>query len=148
MKAGGHPMISAPIGMMRHEHDHHGERLAQLEALTGECVVPEGACASWQALYVGMRKLIDDVREHVHLENNVLFRRFGACGTAEADDGRDDGVRRLKSGTDRRCLCPRPGGAYSAAFIVSAPLRARVEMPCRLRSATRSNRSITQSVRW
>lgn len=78
MKAGGHPMISAPIGMMRHEHDDHGERLAQLEALTQDCVVPPGACSSWQALYVGVRKLIDDVREHVHLENNVLFSRFGA----------------------------------------------------------------------
>jgi regulator of cell morphogenesis and NO signaling len=78
MNAGGHPMISAPIGMMRHEHDDHGERLAQLEALTHDCVVPPGACASWQALYVGVRKLIDDVREHVHLENNVLFSRFGA----------------------------------------------------------------------
>jgi regulator of cell morphogenesis and NO signaling len=78
MNAGGHPMISAPIGMMRHEHDDHGERLAQLEALTNDCVVPPEACASWQALYVGVRKLIDDVREHVHLENNVLFSRFGA----------------------------------------------------------------------
>lgn len=78
MNRGGHPMISAPIGMMRHEHDHHGERLAHLEALTNDCVVPPGACASWQALYVGVRKLIDDVREHVHLENNVLFSRFGA----------------------------------------------------------------------
>lgn len=78
MNRGGHPMISAPIGMMRHEHDDHGERLAHLEAITHDCVVPPGACASWQALYVGVRKLIDDVREHVHLENNVLFSRFGA----------------------------------------------------------------------
>jgi regulator of cell morphogenesis and NO signaling len=78
MQAGGHPMIHMPIGMMRHEHDEHGGRLAQLEALTHDCVAPPEACASWQALYVGLRKLVDDVREHVHLENNVLFPRFGA----------------------------------------------------------------------
>jgi regulator of cell morphogenesis and NO signaling len=78
MCAGGHPMIHMPIGMMRSEHDEHGERLAQLEALTHDCVTPPEACASWQALYAGLRKLIDDVREHVHLENNVLFPRFAA----------------------------------------------------------------------
>ena len=32
MRAGGHPMIHGPIGRMRHEHDEHGERLANLEA--------------------------------------------------------------------------------------------------------------------
>jgi regulator of cell morphogenesis and NO signaling len=78
MRSGGHPMIHMPIGMMRGEHDEHGERLAQLEALTHDCVTPPEACASWQALYAGLRKLIDDVREHVHLENNVLFPRFVA----------------------------------------------------------------------
>ena len=78
MNAGGHPMIRMPIGAMRGEHDEHGERLAQLEALTHDCVPPPEACASWQALYAGLRKLVDDVREHVHLENNVLFPRFGA----------------------------------------------------------------------
>jgi regulator of cell morphogenesis and NO signaling len=77
MKAGGHPMITSPIGVMRHEHDEHGERLAHLEHLTDDCTVPPEACASWRALYAGVRKLVDDVREHVHLENNVLFGRFG-----------------------------------------------------------------------
>jgi len=78
MKSGGHPMLHMPIGVMRGEHDEHGQRLAQLEALTHDCVVPPEGCASWQALYAGVRKLVDDVREHVHLENNVLFVRFGA----------------------------------------------------------------------
>lgn len=76
MQAGGHPMIHAPIEVMRHEHDEHGERLANLERLAQDCVPPEEACGSWRALYVGVRKLVDDVREHVHLENNVLFPRF------------------------------------------------------------------------
>lgn len=78
MQAGGHPMIHAPIGMMRNEHDEHGARLAALEELTHACVAPAEACASWRALYTGVRKLIDDVHEHVHLENNVLFAGFGA----------------------------------------------------------------------
>ncbi|MCK7473679.1 MAG: hemerythrin domain-containing protein [Rhodopseudomonas palustris] len=78
MRAGGHPMIHVPIGMMRGEHDEHGERLAQLEALTHDCVPPPEACASWRGLYAGVRKLVDDVREHVRLENNAPFPRYGA----------------------------------------------------------------------
>ena len=76
MRAGGHPMITHPIGRMRHEHDEHGERLANLEALAHNFELPEEACSTWRALYTGVRKLIDDVHQHVHLENNVLFARF------------------------------------------------------------------------
>lgn len=76
MRAGGHPMITHPISHMRHEHDEHGERLANLEALAHNFELPEEACPTWRALYTGVRKLIDDVHQHVHLENNVLFVRF------------------------------------------------------------------------
>jgi len=76
LRQGGHPMIGHPIAQMRHEHDHHGEQLRRLEALAGGFVLPEGACRSWQALYGGVAKLADDVMEHIHLENNVLFPRF------------------------------------------------------------------------
>jgi regulator of cell morphogenesis and NO signaling len=71
-------MIRHPIGRMRDEHDEHGERLANLQALAHDFELPEEACSTWRALYAGVRKLIDDVHEHVHLENNVLFARFEA----------------------------------------------------------------------
>lgn len=76
MRAGGHPMIAAPIGRMRFEHDEHGERLANLVRLARGFELPAEACPTWHALYAGVRKLIDDVHEHVHLENNILFARF------------------------------------------------------------------------
>jgi regulator of cell morphogenesis and NO signaling len=82
MRQGGHPMIHAPIGRMQVEHDEHGERLARLEALTHGLALPEVACPTWRALYAGLRKLIDDVHEHVHLENNDLFARFQAAPRA------------------------------------------------------------------
>lgn len=78
MRRGGHPMIGQPIGMMRHEHDGHGAQIRALEALTTGGVPPAGACNTWRALYTGTRKLTDDLMEHIHLENNVLFPRFGA----------------------------------------------------------------------
>jgi len=76
MLAGGHPMIAHPIAMMRHEHDSHGEELAALTPLTREMTPPEGACNSWRALYAGLAKFAEDLTEHVHIENNILFPRF------------------------------------------------------------------------
>ena len=75
MKRGGLP-LDAPIACMRHEHDDHGEHLRELEALTNAITLPSGACRTWQALYAGLAKLQDDLMEHIHLENNVLFPRF------------------------------------------------------------------------
>ena len=76
MRAGGHPMIGAPISVMRSEHIQHGETLETLAKLTGDFVPPQGACGSWQALYSGLRKLHNDLMEHIHLENNLLFPQF------------------------------------------------------------------------
>ena len=78
MRAGAGPMVMGPIQVMEHEHVEHGERLRQLEALTHNHTPPADACTSWQALYAGTRKLVDDVMQHIHLENNVLFPQFGA----------------------------------------------------------------------
>lgn len=62
-----------PIQVMLEEHDHHGENLAQLETLTDDMTPPAGACNTWQALYLGLRAFREDLMQHIHLENNVLF---------------------------------------------------------------------------
>lgn len=86
MLNGGHPMIAHPIARMQDEHVEHGDRLRGLEALTHDGVLPAEACPTWAALYAGVRKLIDDLESHVHLENHVLFPQFVAeesgCGCA------------------------------------------------------------------
>ncbi|HET9019968.1 MAG TPA: iron-sulfur cluster repair protein YtfE [Acetobacteraceae bacterium] len=76
MRSGGHPMIAQPIAMMLADHDDHGADLREMERLTADFTPPEDACATWRALYVGTRKLADDLMEHIHTENNVLFPRF------------------------------------------------------------------------
>lgn len=75
------PMLSAalyhpalrPISMMRFEHDQHGVALARLMQLTDDLHAPAGACTTWRALYTGLRQFRDDLMQHIHLENNVLF---------------------------------------------------------------------------
>lgn len=78
MRRGGHAMIAHPIAVMRHEHDDCGEQLRTVEALTHGGIPPEGACNTWRALYASTRRFADELMEHIHLENNVLFPRFGA----------------------------------------------------------------------
>lgn len=79
MRQGGHPMISHPIGVMRHDHDSAAELLRAVERITRGLSLPEGACRSWTALYTGLGKFSEDLVRHMHLENNVLFPRFEAA---------------------------------------------------------------------
>ncbi len=76
LKQGGHPMVIHPIGMMRHEHVSHGAQLERLAALAHQHQPPAGACNTWQALYAGTARLAEDLVDHIHLENNVLFPLF------------------------------------------------------------------------
>jgi regulator of cell morphogenesis and NO signaling len=78
LRSGGHPMISHPIGMMRMEHDDHVINLGKLLALTNGLKAPEGACGSWRALYEGLGELSAELKEHIRIENEILFPRFGA----------------------------------------------------------------------
>lgn len=68
-----HPMVSAPIGAMEVEHDSHFASLARLEVLAHGMDPPAEACGSWRVLYLGLRKFSDDLKEHIHTENNILF---------------------------------------------------------------------------
>lgn len=70
------PALRGPIARMMQDHEALGELLAFMADLTDDFVAPEGACATWRALYAGCSKLDMDLREHVHLENNILFQRF------------------------------------------------------------------------
>ena len=76
LRQGGHPMVVHPIGMMRHEHVGHGAQLERLAELTTQHQPPTGACNTWRALYAGTAQLAEDLVEHIHLENNLLFPVF------------------------------------------------------------------------
>ena len=76
MRHGGSPMIVHPIAVMRHEHDEAGEELKAVGELTNELTLPAEACNTWRALYAGLAKFAEDLTEHIHIENNILFPKF------------------------------------------------------------------------
>lgn len=67
--------VHMPIRVMMQEHDDHSAALAQLRKLATDFDPPGEACATWRALYAGLQKLESELMEHIHLENNVLFKR-------------------------------------------------------------------------
>jgi regulator of cell morphogenesis and NO signaling len=77
MRNGGGAMpIVHPITRMRHEHDEHGVKLRRIAEITHDLALPSDACNSWRALYAGIEKLVADVMQHIHTENNLLFPQF------------------------------------------------------------------------
>ena len=63
----------SPIARMRQDHNQHGELLEKLDQLTHNITPPPDACNTWRALYAGLTRFREDLMQHIHLENNVLF---------------------------------------------------------------------------
>jgi regulator of cell morphogenesis and NO signaling len=66
------------------EHEKTGAALAQFKDLTDGYTPPEWACNTMRALYDGLARLEKDMHQHVHEENNVLFRKTLAMTRGEA----------------------------------------------------------------
>jgi regulator of cell morphogenesis and NO signaling len=64
-----------PIRMMMSEHDTAGDLLRAMGALSSDYTFPADGCPSYQALYQGLEAFEQDLHQHIHLENNVLFPR-------------------------------------------------------------------------
>ena len=64
-----------PVHVMEIEHEHHGENLLVVRRLTDDLTPPPEACTTWRALYLGLQQLEQELMEHIHLDNNILFRR-------------------------------------------------------------------------
>ncbi|MGB2893377.1 MAG: hemerythrin domain-containing protein [Albidovulum sp.] len=76
IRAGGRPGIENPIAVMRADHDDHEREVGEIRRLTRNLTLPDRACATWTALYAGLAEFIDDLNEHIRLENDVLFPQF------------------------------------------------------------------------
>ena len=71
-----HQQKSAPITALRHEHTGQEAILNKIAAITHGFRLPSYACAPWTRLYAGLSKLVDDLDQHIFLEDTVLFPRF------------------------------------------------------------------------
>ncbi len=67
--------VSHPIFMMVQEHEAANRIMEEIRWTTGNFTPPEWACPTHRALFEGLRGFDADLREHIHLENDVLFPR-------------------------------------------------------------------------
>ncbi len=65
--------IVAPIKVLETEHEHAGDVLYQIRALTNNYTPPAEACTTFQVSLAELKEFEDDLHRHVHLENNLLF---------------------------------------------------------------------------
>jgi regulator of cell morphogenesis and NO signaling len=70
--------LEAPMHMMEHEHEEVGVYAKEIMALSNNFTTPEWACNTYKALYFKLDEFINDLFQHIHLENNILFNKVRA----------------------------------------------------------------------
>lgn len=65
--------VANPISVMEQEHEGAGEDLSEIRELTNNYDVPADACTSYRILFKKLEEFEDDLHQHVHMENNILF---------------------------------------------------------------------------
>lgn len=70
--------VQNPIRMMEHEHDRAGSIMREIRKLSNEYTPPEHACNTYRVAYAKLEEFENDLHEHIHLENNILFPKATA----------------------------------------------------------------------
>jgi regulator of cell morphogenesis and NO signaling len=65
--------LSNPIGMMEDEHVAEGERFFRIAELSNNFTVPADGCTTYQVAFRKLKEFQEDLFQHIHLENNILF---------------------------------------------------------------------------
>jgi regulator of cell morphogenesis and NO signaling len=64
-----------PVAVLSHDHEDVGALLSHICQLSHNFTPPLGVCLSYRIFYTGLQELEHDLRQHMHLENNILFPR-------------------------------------------------------------------------
>ncbi|WP_163970815.1 iron-sulfur cluster repair di-iron protein [Oceanobacillus halotolerans] len=68
--------ISDANGGLEDDHDAAGDLLKQMREITNDFEPPADACNSYRITYARLAELESNTFQHVHLENNILFKRL------------------------------------------------------------------------
>jgi regulator of cell morphogenesis and NO signaling len=65
--------ITAPISVMEHEHQTAGRLMERLRSITNDYTPEETACTTHRVTLAELKEFEENLHQHVHLENNILF---------------------------------------------------------------------------
>ncbi len=67
--------VESPIAQMHLDHNDEGERFRKIEELTNNYTPPADACNTYRVSFSLLKEFQDDLHKHIHLENNILFKK-------------------------------------------------------------------------
>jgi regulator of cell morphogenesis and NO signaling len=68
--------LSKPVEeVMHHEHRFVEDSLGRIRELTGKYAISQEACTSHKVSFLILQELDQDIMQHLHLENDILFPR-------------------------------------------------------------------------
>ncbi|HLP17409.1 MAG TPA: iron-sulfur cluster repair di-iron protein [Bacteroidota bacterium] len=65
--------VKNPIRMMESEHESAGDAFYAIRSLSSGYTVPPDGCTTYSITYQELQDFEQDLHQHVHLENNILF---------------------------------------------------------------------------
>ncbi|MCL1140864.1 iron-sulfur cluster repair di-iron protein [Shewanella pneumatophori] len=65
--------IGNPINAMQYEHNDALQIFEKISKLTNEFTPPAHACTTWRVCYASLAEFEADLKQHIHIENNILF---------------------------------------------------------------------------
>jgi regulator of cell morphogenesis and NO signaling len=65
--------LRKPFGNLEKEHDKIESLIHELRRLTGNYTFPNDACTNYRVVYNKLREFDEDLYQHRHLEDNILF---------------------------------------------------------------------------
>ena len=65
--------VENPIAMMKHEHQNEGERFEKIAELSNQYTPPSHACNTYRVTFALLKEFEDNLHQHIHLANNILF---------------------------------------------------------------------------
>lgn len=63
------------LDLMESDHEGAGNLIAEIRDLSNDFTPPAEACTTYRILYQNLAGFEEDLHKHVHLENNILFRK-------------------------------------------------------------------------
>lgn len=65
--------VENPVHMMEHDHTIEGDRFRRIAEITNEYLPPADACNTYKVAFAMLQDFENDLHQHIHLENNILF---------------------------------------------------------------------------
>jgi regulator of cell morphogenesis and NO signaling len=67
--------VKQQLSLMVNEHEGAGNLIADIRELSNQFTPPNDACTTYRILYQNLDAFEQDLHRHIHLENNILFKK-------------------------------------------------------------------------